>query len=61
MDWVGNYGHEVALPYNYVSKRECMNIFEIQISVWNTGRKDWNCTRFRSRWSLAAGFTLSHV
>jgi len=21
-NWVGNYGHELALPYNYVSKRE---------------------------------------
>jgi len=59
MDWVGNYGHEVALPYNYVLKREWhehSRDTNLSLEHW---RKDWNC--FRSRWSLAAGFTLSHV
>jgi Methyltransferase domain len=27
MDWVGNYGHNVVLPYNYLSKREWCDIF----------------------------------
>ena len=22
MDWIGNYGHDVVLPYNYLSKQE---------------------------------------
>ena len=28
MDWVGNRGHDVRLPYNYLSKREWNAIFD---------------------------------
>lgn len=27
MDWVGNRGHDVRLPYNYLSRREWTAIF----------------------------------
>jgi SAM-dependent methyltransferase len=38
-----------------------MNTFETRISVLNAGRKAWDYTHFRSRWSLADASTLSHV
>ena len=28
MDWVGNRGHDVRLPYNYLSKAEWNAIFD---------------------------------
>jgi ubiquinone/menaquinone biosynthesis C-methylase UbiE len=28
MDWVGNYGHKVVLPYNYLSELEWRRIFQ---------------------------------
>jgi ubiquinone/menaquinone biosynthesis C-methylase UbiE len=28
MDWVGNYGHNVVLPYNYLSEREWREHFQ---------------------------------
>jgi ubiquinone/menaquinone biosynthesis C-methylase UbiE len=28
MDWVGNYGHDVVLPYNYLSESEWRKIFQ---------------------------------
>jgi len=28
MDWVGNYGHDVALPYNYLSAAQWHTIFD---------------------------------
>ena len=27
MDWVGNYGHNVKLPYNYLSAKEWQDVF----------------------------------
>jgi SAM-dependent methyltransferase len=27
MDWVGNYGHDVVLPYNYLTKNEWRELF----------------------------------
>lgn len=38
MDWVGNRGHDVRLPYNYLSKAEWHSIFaELSVSPvrWN--------------------------
>ena len=29
MDWVGNRGHNVVLPYNYLSRREWMEAFSL--------------------------------
>jgi len=40
MDWVSNYGHEVALPYNYVSKREWHEHFRdtnLNLEHWTEG------------------------
>jgi hypothetical protein len=28
MDWVGNRGHDVRLPYNYLSRKEWTAIFD---------------------------------
>jgi hypothetical protein len=41
MDWVGNYGHEVALPYNYVAKREWHEHFRdtnLSLEHWTEAR-----------------------
>ena len=38
MDWVGNRGHDVRLPYNYLSKAEWDAVFE-KIGV---ARATWN-------------------
>jgi SAM-dependent methyltransferase len=61
MDWIGNYGHDVVLPYNYLSEQEWRKHFRDT----NLSPEDWTeslgCTNFRSPWSLADGFTLSHV
>lgn len=38
MDWVGNRGHDVRLPYNYLSRAEWQDIFD-RIKVTPTG---WN-------------------
>ena len=27
MDWIGNYGHDVVLPYNYLSEKEWHSVF----------------------------------
>jgi SAM-dependent methyltransferase len=38
MDWVGNRGHDVRLPYNYLSKFEWDMIFsrlQLQITKWD--------------------------
>ena len=38
MDWVGNRGHGVALPYNYLSKAEWMSLLNtagLKIMAWN--------------------------
>jgi SAM-dependent methyltransferase len=38
MDWVGNRGHDVRLPYNYLSKAEWNGIFsrlDVQADQWN--------------------------
>lgn len=38
MDWVGNRGHDVRLPYNYLSKREWTAIFDrlgLRASRWD--------------------------
>jgi SAM-dependent methyltransferase len=38
MDWVGNRGHDVRLPYNYLSKVEWNGIFsrlDVQADQWN--------------------------
>lgn len=38
MDWVGNRGHDVRLPYNYLSKAEWGAIFnrlDVQADQWN--------------------------
>jgi hypothetical protein len=38
MDWVGNRGHDVRLPYNYLSKAEWNAVFgEIKVApaTWN--------------------------
>jgi hypothetical protein len=37
MDWVGNRGHDVALPYNYLSKETWRSIIEaagLDTSTW---------------------------
>lgn len=37
MDWVGNRGHDVRLPYNYPSKAEWFDIFatlKVEPTVW---------------------------
>lgn len=38
MDWVGNRGHDVRLPYNYLSCREWQSIFDrlgLETAFWN--------------------------
>jgi SAM-dependent methyltransferase len=38
MDWVGNRGHDVALPYNYLPRRTWDEIFkaaDLDIDAWN--------------------------
>ena len=38
MDWVGNYGHNVVLPYNYLSEAEWQAAFAragLTVAAWN--------------------------
>ncbi len=37
MDWVGNHGHDVRLPYNYLSKTEWFEMFSrlnVETTLW---------------------------
>jgi SAM-dependent methyltransferase len=61
MDWIGNYGTTSYCRTTIYQNKSGMNSFETRISVLNAGRKVWDYTHFRSRWSLADAFTLSHV
>ena len=39
MDWVGNARHEVALPYNYFSKKQWHEAFELlnlEVNKWES-------------------------
>lgn len=39
MDWVGNRGHDVRLPYNYLSRPQWSNLFstsELSVTGWTT-------------------------
>ena len=39
MDWVGNRGHDVRLPYNYLSEEEWKSVIEsvgLEVGTWRT-------------------------
>jgi SAM-dependent methyltransferase len=54
MDWVGNYGHDVVLPYNYLAKAEWDGIFRrlhLHVDHWTDrlGIYPWPVTLITDR------------
>ncbi len=60
MDWVGNKGHDVRLPYNYLSRQEWEAMFGQVGLKAQTGAKTWRYIPFQ-RTSVRQGSALRRI